>query len=563
MDSFDCKEKIFRTAALALTVLTFAVLFVVAAIPAQAQTVTTLYSFSSNNNTQPVFPYGTMAQGRDGAYYGISQSGNGCCQGWFYKITSTGVLTPLHAMAQSEGTNCSGLTLGTDGNFYGTCTAGGLVNGNPGGTLFRVTPSGTVTVLHNFVEVGTTTDGCSPYSPPIQGTDGNFYGFTISCGANNAGLAYKLTLAGKYTQIYSFKGGPGDAQYPYGSPIEAGDGNLWGMSNQGGEVGSNGAVFRMSLGGKETLIYSFKGGSDGSNPYDSLIQGTDGNFYGTTLGNGGSFIGTVFKVTAKGVNTVLYSFPNQTDGAFPRQPLTQGPDGLLYGIATDCAGGGCSQAGLFDITTKGAYNNLYLYPIGQPNSLQPSAPLLLSTNGTLYSTTMQGGAKDNGSFYSLSTTYAPFISLVNVRSGVVGAQVGILGQGFSSSSVVKFGGTAVTTKQLTGTTFILATVPSGALTGKVTVTTGSTTLSTMAIYKVTPTVSGFSPPSGPVGTSVTITGTGLTQATKVTVNKVAATFTVNSDSKITATIPAGATTGKIAVTTKGGSAASSKTFTVN
>jgi hypothetical protein len=188
---------------------------------------------------------------------------------------------------------------------------------------------------------------------------------------------------------------------------------------------------------------------------------------------------------------------------------------------------------------------------------------LLSTNGTFYSTTEQGGSKNAGSFYSVSTTYSPFISLVNVRSGKEGSQVGILGQGFTSSSVVKFGGTAATTKTLTGSTFILATVPTGALTGTVTVTTGSTVLSTKANYNITPTFKTFTPSSGPVGTLVTITGTGLTQTTKVTFNKVSATFTVSSDSQVTATVPTGATTGKIVVTTKGGSATSSTSFTVN
>ncbi len=206
MNPLDRKSKMKSgTAALALTVLTLASLFVMAAVQAQAQTVDTLYNFSSNSNTQAIMPAGTMAQGRDGNFYGISQSGNGCCQGWFYKISSKGVLTSLHAMAQSEGTNCSGVTLGTDGNFYGTCANGGLVNGNPGGTLIRVTPAGTVTVLHDFVEVGSTTDGCNPYSPPIQGTDGNFYGVTVGCGTYGAGMVYKITLAGVYSNLYSFQ----------------------------------------------------------------------------------------------------------------------------------------------------------------------------------------------------------------------------------------------------------------------------------------------------------------------------------------------------------------------
>lgn len=553
-------------AATALTVLAFGALFVT--IPAQAQTVTTLYSFNSNaTNTSPTFPQGTMAQGRDGNFYGISYSGDGCCQGIVYKISSTGALTSLHQMLQTEGTNCNGLMLATDGNFYGTCSQGGIQNGNPGGTIIKVTPSGAVTVLHSFPEVESLTDGCVPRGTPVQAADGNFYGTTGSCGKNNYGMVYKITAAGVYTQLYSFQGGSTDVAYPYGALIQANDGNLWGTGNQlglGGGLTGNGGVFKITLAGKETKVFSFANAlSEGDYPQSGLIQGFDGNFYGTTFNGGMAQLGTIFKLTPAGVETVLWSFPNQKQGALPQLVLTQGPDGLLYGAATDCGSGGCSQAGLFDITTKGAYSSLYLYPLGVPNSVQPLSPLLLSTKGKFYSTTAQGGTKSSGSFYSLSTNYSPFISLVNIKSGKEGTQVGILGQGFTSASVVKFGGTTATTKTLTGSTFILATVPAGALTGKVTVTTGTTTLSTMSTYKVTPTLTGFTPASGPVATSVTITGTGLAQTTKVTFNKVAATFTVNSDSKITATVPTGATTGKIAVITPGGSATSSASFTVN
>ena len=556
MKSFDCKETKYGMASLAVAAAIFIAVLAAAAPPAQAQSVNTLFNFQSNsNNSEPSEPQGNMAQGRDGNFYGISSSGDGCCQGVFYKIDSTGVMTALASMPDFQGTNCNGVVLATDGNFYGTCYSDPTNNG----TLIRLTPVGAITVLHTFL--GTTTDGCHPLAAPIQGTDGSLYGTTGFCGANGYGTVYKFSPSGTYTQLYSFQGPPNDTAEPLGL-VEGTDGNLWGMGS--GWIISNGAVFKVSAAGKETLVYAFKGGpADGQNPLTSLIQGADGNYYGTTEFGGTSNLGTVFKLTPAGVETVLYNFPNQSDGAYPRLPLTQGLDGLLYGITTDCAGGGCAQAALFDISTAGAYKNLYLYPVGVPNSIQPFAPLLLSTNGTLYSTTFQGGVASSGTFYDVTTNFKPFISLVNVRSGKEGAQVGILGQGFSTASVVKFGGTIATTTKLTGKTFILATVPSAALTGKITVTTGSATLSTVSAFKVTPTVGSFTPSSGPVGTSVTINGTGLTQATKVAFNGVAASFTVNSDLKITAVVPAGATTGKIVVTTPGGSAASATSFTVN
>lgn len=548
----------FAATACALTLL--ALFSAVAVRPAQAQTVSTVYSFSNGSN--PNSPVGVMAQGRNGSFYGVTQAGGTANTGDIYSISPAGVFTNLYSTTQTSGNNCTGLTLGTDGNFYGTCANGGT---NDTGTIFKVTPAGTVTVLHNFAAEETTTDGCFPYSPPIQGTNGDLYGFATSCGEGLAGMAYKITLAGVYTQLYSFQGGPTDVDSPYGAPLQASDGDIWGTGVGGGSVDGNGGVFKLTTAGKETLVYSFQGQDiDGSSPYAPLIEGTDGNFYGTTfLGGLNVNDGTVFKLTPAGKETVLYSFPNQTDGAFPRQPLTQGTNGLLYGVATDCGGGGCSQAGLFDITTKGVYDNLYLFPLGPSNSEQPSSPLLLSTNGTLYGTAEAGGANGVGSVYRFSTAFSPFISLVNVTSGDVGAQVGILGQGFSSKSVVKFGGTEATKTTLTGSTFILATVPTGALTGDVTVTTGSTVLSTLASYKVLPTYKSFTPSSGPVGTVVTFNGTGLTQTTKVTIDKISAGFTVVSDSEITITVPTGATSSKITVTTKGGAVTSSTEFTVN
>ena len=568
MNSLQGKTKIkSRTAAFLLSVLGLIILFAGVAVPAHAQTVTTLYNFSPNgSNTAPTFPQGTMAQGRDGNLYGISESGNGCCQGIVYKVSPTGAVTSLHAMLQAEGTNCNGLVLGTDGNFYGTCAQGGAVNGNPGGNIIKVAPSGAVTVLHDFPEVESLTDGCLPRGNPVQGSDGNFYGTTESCGANNYGMVYKITPAGVYTQLYSFQGGSTDVAYPYGSLIQGSDGNFWGTGNQlglGGGLSGNGGVFKISASGKETKVFSFVNAlSDGDYPQTGLIQGSDGNFYGTTFAGGSAQFGTVFKLTPAGVETVLYNFPNQKQGAYPQLPLTQGPNGLLYGIATDCGSGGCSQAGLFDITTKGAYSSLYLYPLGQPNSVQPFSPLLLSTNGAFYSTTAQGGSHSAGTFYRLSTTFKPFVSLVPTIA-IETTKVGILGQGFNSSSVVKFGGITATTRVLTGSTFILATVPAGALTGSVTVTTGATTLTSNQTFRVRPTLKTFLPPSGPVSTTVTITGTGLKQATKVTFNGTSASFTVISDTQIKAMVPAGATTGKILVVTKGGATSSTTSFTVN
>jgi len=194
---------------------------------------------------------------------------------------------------------------------------------------------------------------------------------------------------------------------------------------------------------------------------------------------------------------------------------------------------------------------------------QPYGGLVQDTNGTFYGTTFGGGVHGDGTIFSLSVGLGPFVE-TKTTFGKEQAKIGILGQGFGSSSAVKFGGVEATSVTRMGTTFINATVPSDALTGPVTVTTTLGTLTSNTTFNVTPTISSFNPPTGPVGTTVTINGTGLLQATKVTFfNRKSVKTSVISDTEITATVPTGATTGKIAVTTKGGSASSTTNFTVD
>jgi IPT/TIG domain len=200
------------------------------------------------------------------------------------------------------------------------------------------------------------------------------------------------------------------------------------------------------------------------------------------------------------------------------------------------------------------------------DGVAPSTPMVQHTDGKLYGFTVHGGDTSVcgvgcGVFYSLDMGLGAFVTLGST-SGKESAKIAIFGQGFTSATTVSFGGTKATTVTRSGSTYLTATVPTGALTGSVTVTTGSTTLTSAQTFKVTPTMTSFSPPSGPVGTLVTINGTGLTQATKVIFNGKSASFTVVSDIEITATVPTGATTGKIKVTTKGGNVTSTTSFTV-
>jgi uncharacterized repeat protein (TIGR03803 family) len=368
-----------------------------------------------------------------------------------------------------------------------------------------------------------------------------------------------VTSGGLFTLLHTFTTAEG--QSVYGGLVQGSDGNLYGVSSQGGANGL-GTIFKMTTAGAVTVLHSFNG-TDGNASYWPLIQATDGNFYGVTYLGGAFNEGVIFKISPGGTYSVLHSLDNASgDGQSPNSSLVQASDGKLYGVTAQGPSGVFGT--IFNITTTGTFKLLHTFSGGDGEN--PDSPLIQNTNGILYGTTTGGGnTACNGGcgvFYSLNMGLGEFATL-SPTSGKEGAKIGIFGQGFSSSSVVKFGGTQATTVTRSGTTYLTATVPAGALTGSVTVTTGTTTLTSSQHFKVTPTLPSFSPSSGPIGTVVTLTGTGLAKTTKVAFNGKSASFTVVSDTEVTATVPSGATTGTIVVTTKGGSVTSATKFTVN
>ncbi len=522
---------------------------------ARAQTFTLIDNFLLGG-PGPQWPGGVLSQGRDGQLYGWSYAGGANNTGSIWKTDLSGVVTVISSFALGTGNDCqSTLTLGTDGNFYGT----GTTNCSGAGYVFKMTSSGTITVLHTFTG---TPDGSGP-GELVQYTDGNFYGITTSGGANNAGSIFKITPAGVLTTIYSFSGLNNFSTPTWGLTV-GNDGNFYGTQN--GSDGK-GSVFKITPAGKLTVLHTFTDNPDGAAPNAGVTLGKDGNFYGVTQYGGTSYDGkvdqgTFFKITPAGTVTILHDFSTVTDyAAYPATPVVQATDGNFYGIINGCAEFGCGGAqDLYKITPSGTLSIIEEFTVS--NGIGSYWPLTQDTNGTLYGITQQGGTMNGGIFFSLNIGAAQYIQLES-NSGRETTKVGILGQGFSASSVVKFGGVQATSIQRSGATFISATVPAGALTAAVTVTTGATTLTSPQIFKVIPTFPSFSPTSGAVGIPVVLTGTGLMQTTKVTFAGTVATFTVNSDTQVTATVPTGAVTGKIAVTTKGGTVASKTNFTVN
>ncbi len=404
---------------------------------------------------------GSDAHNRDGCgnLYSSAPYGGANGDGATFAITPTGTLTVSYSFAamSAGGVNPnSGLTLGTDGNFYGTATYGGV----NAGTVFKITPGGSLSALYQFVAGGS--DGGYPYSPPIQGTDGNFYG-TTSGYPGGYGTVYKITPGGKLTTLYSFDGTHGEL--PRAPPVQATDGSFYGTASDGG-IDNDGVVYRITISGKFTVIYNFDG-THGAKPYGPLVQGSDGNLYGTTSGGGTApGFGVIFKITTDGKLTILHDLNGTTDGSGPIAGLVQATDGNFYGANSGSGGGGNT---IFRISPQKPYPYKVLYSFDGTTGAVPSVTLIQHTNGILYGDTPEGGNENWGTFYSLNVSLKPFVSLVST-SAKVGKTIEILGQSFKGTTAVSFNGTAATFKVVSGT-YLTAIVPKGATTGFVTVTT--------------------------------------------------------------------------------------------
>ena len=518
---------------------------------AHAQTYTDIHDFDTPTLASPQYS-GILAQGRDGNLYGTAPLGGDFGRGGVFQITPSGAYTVIHSFDSTRANPYSGLTLGADGNFYG-----GTYNGGDFGfgTVFQTTPGGTVTVLHSFSLI----EGAGPYAPPIQGTDGNFYG-TTTIGGQGFGAVYKVTPAGGFTTLYAFDSTHGAS--PFAPLIQGKDGNFYGTTVGGGTT-DFGTAFKITPSGALTVLYNFDS-THGSGPYSPLLQGSDGNFYGTArTGGSKNNGGVVFKLTAakKPKLTVLYNFDATgatKDGVRPYAGLVQANDGNFYSVAS--AGGTNSAGTLYRISSTGVYATLYNF-VSATGSL-PFATLRQHTNGKFYGEATTGGALGHGAFFSFDAGLGPFIT-IRPTSGLVGQPVDILGQSLSQATSVRFTPNVPASANVFGDTYMTTAVPSNATTGVVKVLLTHGHLTSNQKFLVTPVVLSFNPPSGPVGTQVVITGNSLKGATKVMFGSKKAIFSVDSYTQITATVPVGAVTGKVQVTTPGGTAVSPTAFTVN
>jgi uncharacterized repeat protein (TIGR03803 family) len=360
-------------------------------------TLTAFYAFSnSSDSTNGSNPAAGLLQGSDGSFFGTTSTGGaGLSVGTVFRISPSGSLTTLYSFNSHSNGYSPGAALmqGNDGNFYGTTTEAGT---NNSGTVFQITPSGGLKTLHTFGSfVG---DGSKPVAGLVQGNDGNFYGTTSVGGTNDNGTVFQITSSGTLTILHVFGSFLGDGSEPAAGLVQGNDGNFYGTTSGGGANGA-GTVFQWNTNGILTILHSFSSHPDGANPEASLVQGSDGNLYGTTAGGGGvpGGGGTVFRISPSGNYTNLHSF-NGNDGSSPGTGLVQGSDGNFYGTTPAPGFGPGVYGSFFRITPSGTLTNLYTF-----NSTDGSNPsgLVQGSDGNFYGTTSGLGTNGGGTVFQL------------------------------------------------------------------------------------------------------------------------------------------------------------------
>jgi uncharacterized repeat protein (TIGR03803 family) len=295
-----------------------------------------LYSFAGGSSDGRR-PEAGLLEDAAGNFYGTTNQGGPADQGIVFKLAPGGQETVLHAFTDGSdgGMPQAALIADAAGNLYGTATQGGDKGcfGDGCGTVFKVAPNGNFTVLHAFTGGN---DGNYPMATLLADKKGNLYGTDAGGGAHGDGTVFKLAPDGKFTTLYAFASGA-DGAGPQAGLIQDKAGNFYGTTRSGGGSGCTygcGTVFRLAPDGSETVLYAFTGGSDGGEPYGGVVADSAGNLYGTTITGGvDDDLGVVFKVSAKGKETVLHALDGANDGAWPEAGVIIGKNGKLYGTA--------------------------------------------------------------------------------------------------------------------------------------------------------------------------------------------------------------------------------------
>jgi len=383
-----------------LIVLILAVVFglvIVATQPAQAQTFSVLYNFTGGSDGG--FPSAGPIQDSVGTLYGTTYGG-GNGDGVVYEVSTAGTETVLYTFCSQ--TNCADgrdpetpLARDRAGNIYGTTGFGGASYGCCG-VVFKLDTAGNETVLYSF----TGSDGCIPWQGLVADYTENLYGTAAYCGSrtSNYGTTFKVDASGSLTILHAFAGPPSDGAYPwYGHLTMDEFGNLYGVTQSGGS-NNYGVLYKLGQNGTLTLLHNFTGGTkDGCYPYGSVVQDGAGNLYGVTEYCGSHFSGTIWKVSKKGKETILHNFARGTsDGCNPYSGMARDSKGNLYGVTEKC---GANNAGaLYKLNASGGLTLLHSFDYA--DGAYPIGEVLRTTNGMLFGTTYQGGASNAGTVWS-------------------------------------------------------------------------------------------------------------------------------------------------------------------
>ncbi|MFN7996552.1 MAG: choice-of-anchor tandem repeat GloVer-containing protein [Bryobacteraceae bacterium] len=433
---------------------------------------------------------------------------------------------------QPDGSYPNSLIQSADGNFYGTAASGG--DDGAGcqhaceGTVFRMAPGGQLTRLFTFAFDAASNgypNGANPAASLVEGSDGNLYGTTSGGGISGLGTVFKISKSGVFQKLHDFCGcgSPADGRSPSSPLIQGKDGAFYGTTST--------TIFRVSSEGALTGLADIAGAG-------GLTQATDGNFYAIVAGDPNGY-GSVLRMTAEGTVTTLHSFGEAAgDGQLPKGRLIQASSGLLYGVTSE---GGLNGSGsVFEVGLDGSYQTTYDFSAGGTEGSRPQAGLIQASEGKLWGTAQTGGALDGrGTVFTLTPE-------------------GLLAQSAGWACLTGFSPVSE-----------LLQAAGGKLYGVSACQQSPSDYTFGTVYKVQtglaapmPSIAGFTPTKGATGTTVMIRGNHLIGTKAVTFNGVSAAYKVNSINYIAVKVPAGATTGHIAVTNAGGTATSPRNFGV-
>ena len=403
------------------------------ALPARAQLVPLFISIHSFTGADGASPRSPLLLGSDGNFYGTTTHGGANQAGTIYQLNAFENLASLFSFpvigkdTNEVGAFPAGTLVEDQGIFFGTAPAGG--DDSTGAIFsFNALSSPSVATVYTFDpdDGAGNPDGDGPNSGLLVGLDGAFYGVAVSGGTFNGGTLFRATASFQFAALHSF-GAPTAVEgvEPSGSLVETSDGFFYGTTAAGGTV-NEGTVYQLTPQGVLHTLHNFDPGKgDGRLPLGGLTLGADGALYGTTTNGGTGNVGTVFRITTNGDFKTIYTFGalnsdnTNSDGGVPFGTLLLGPDGNLYGVTSV---GGKSSGTVFQITPAGVLTTLYAFSATDSSQInadgaQPIAALSLDAFGDFYGSTSGGGTAGVGTIFLI--TLRPIITSPDIATGEI------------------------------------------------------------------------------------------------------------------------------------------------